>query len=311
MKKFIALLLCAALIFSLATVSFAAPKPSPEKMIADGLVAATTAGVIGAVAAASAVPVAMALVQQGRHLAGNAMRFAAFAGGLVRTAVAAKVASDVVKTAIAANIARNVARAAAAATMVRNAVRGAAAVATMASNAVRAAVMTATVVRNTVRAAAMTANMVRNAVRGAAVAATVVRNAVRAAAVTAALARNAVRVAMTAKMVHNMLTPVRMLVRVAALRNAARVTAAVIARNTARAIAAKVVVHKVARAAVTTAVVAGTAHRIHACMQAKCCTVEDPVTSADTFDAGVVIYAGLALMSVTGGALVVNKRKEF
>lgn len=80
--------------------------------------------------------------------------------------------------------------------------------------------------------------------------------------------------------------------------------------TSARAITAKVIARNVARAAVTTAVVAGTAHRIHACMQ-KCCTVEDPVTSADTFDAGVVIYAGLALMSVTGGALVVNKRKEF
>ena len=35
------------------------------------------------------------------------------------------------------------------------------------------------------------------------------------------------------------------------------------------------------------------------------------VTSAKTFDAGVAMYAGLALMSVAGSAVVIGKKKEF
>ena len=35
------------------------------------------------------------------------------------------------------------------------------------------------------------------------------------------------------------------------------------------------------------------------------------VTSADTFDAGIALYAGMALMSVTGSAIVIGKKKEF
>ena len=39
------------------------------------------------------------------------------------------------------------------------------------------------------------------------------------------------------------------------------------------------------------------------------CTAE--VESAKTFDAGIALYAGLALMSVTGSAVVIGKKKEF
>ena len=35
------------------------------------------------------------------------------------------------------------------------------------------------------------------------------------------------------------------------------------------------------------------------------------VTSAKTFDAGVALYAGMALMSVAGSAVVIGKKKEF
>ena len=36
-----------------------------------------------------------------------------------------------------------------------------------------------------------------------------------------------------------------------------------------------------------------------------------PVTSSKTFDAGIALYAGLSILSLTGGALVIRKRKEF
>ena len=36
-----------------------------------------------------------------------------------------------------------------------------------------------------------------------------------------------------------------------------------------------------------------------------------PVTSQKTFDAGIALYAGLSILSLTGGALVIRKRKEF
>ncbi|MGM9545904.1 MAG: hypothetical protein ACI3VI_04945, partial [Vescimonas sp.] len=35
------------------------------------------------------------------------------------------------------------------------------------------------------------------------------------------------------------------------------------------------------------------------------------VTSQKTFDAGIALYAGLSILSLTGGALVIRKRKEF
>ena len=40
-------------------------------------------------------------------------------------------------------------------------------------------------------------------------------------------------------------------------------------------------------------------------------TTTTGVTSAKTFDAGVAMYAGLALMSVAGSAVVIGKKKEF
>ena len=40
-------------------------------------------------------------------------------------------------------------------------------------------------------------------------------------------------------------------------------------------------------------------------------TAAEGVTSAKTFDAGVALYAGMALMSVAGSAVVIGKKKEF
>ena len=40
-------------------------------------------------------------------------------------------------------------------------------------------------------------------------------------------------------------------------------------------------------------------------------TTTTGVTSAKTFDAGVALYAGMALMSVAGSAVVIGKKKEF
>ena len=40
-------------------------------------------------------------------------------------------------------------------------------------------------------------------------------------------------------------------------------------------------------------------------------TAASGVTSAKTFDAGVALYAGMALMSVAGSAVVIGKKKEF
>ena len=40
-------------------------------------------------------------------------------------------------------------------------------------------------------------------------------------------------------------------------------------------------------------------------------TTTSGVTSAKTFDAGVALYAGMALMSVAGSAVVIGKKKEF
>ena len=36
-----------------------------------------------------------------------------------------------------------------------------------------------------------------------------------------------------------------------------------------------------------------------------------PVISPKTFDVGIALYAGLSILSLTGGALVIRKRKEF
>ncbi len=44
---------------------------------------------------------------------------------------------------------------------------------------------------------------------------------------------------------------------------------------------------------------------------AAAATTTTGVTSAKTFDAGVAMYAGLALMSVAGSAVVIGKKKEF
>lgn len=44
---------------------------------------------------------------------------------------------------------------------------------------------------------------------------------------------------------------------------------------------------------------------------AAAATTTSGVTSAKTFDAGVAMYAGLALMSVAGSAVVIGKKKEF
>ena len=39
-------------------------------------------------------------------------------------------------------------------------------------------------------------------------------------------------------------------------------------------------------------------------------TTSDGKTSPKTFDAGIAMYAGMALMSVAGSAVVIGKKKE-
>ena len=58
-----------------------------------------------------------------------------------------------------------------------------------------------------------------------------------------------------------------------------------------------------------TQIVAGTPYYVM--YAAAGTTAAEGVTSAKTFDAGVALYAGMALMSVAGSAVVIGKKKEF